>query len=139
MDKISLWFRRNLMLPPGERWKFYPQVAFSDGCITISEKALREILWSRNGDITPLMNKVFGKRDGVEDLSFSLFVDRTNHSRRTMGLQEYIQLKDKSEEERKSNNNNSVVHRQHSPDSRNDHHDDPRVLLTIHCSSPFRF
>ncbi|KAF9556935.1 hypothetical protein EC968_007875 [Mortierella alpina] len=98
-DKISLWFRRNLMLPPGERWKFYPYMAFSDGYITITELALRQILWSRDGETTRSMKKVFGMRDDVQDLSFSLFVDRTNHSRRTMPLQEYIRLKEKPEEE----------------------------------------
>ncbi|KAF9945062.1 hypothetical protein BGZ72_001685, partial [Mortierella alpina] len=98
-DKISLWFRRNLMLPKGEQWKFYPQVSLQEGFVTFSELGLLEVLWAQGGETRQPMTTFFGKRDDMHDLSFHLFVHRTNHARRTMPLHEYIRLKEMQPEE----------------------------------------
>ncbi|KAG0205938.1 hypothetical protein BGX28_002530 [Mortierella sp. GBA30] len=91
-DKIALWFRRNLLLPKGECWKFYPQIEFTDSFRPFSELALRDILWAPSGTTRPQMLRFFGTKDQAADLKFNLFVDRTNHTRRTMSLHEYIRL-----------------------------------------------
>ncbi|KAF9929202.1 hypothetical protein BGZ67_006456 [Mortierella alpina] len=92
-DKISLWFRRNLMLPKVERWKFYPQSGHQEGYVTFSELGLLEVLWAQGGVTTPLMKMFFGQRDDMHDLSFHLFVHHTNHPRRTTPLHEYMRLR----------------------------------------------
>ncbi|KAF9967645.1 hypothetical protein BGZ70_008772 [Mortierella alpina] len=91
-DKIGLWFRRNLMLPKGERFKLYPQVGLQESFVTFSEHGLREVLWARGGETTPLMKRFFGESDDALDLTFHLFVHHTNHARRTMPLHEYMRL-----------------------------------------------
>ncbi|CAO3570258.1 unnamed protein product [Mortierella alpina] len=91
-DKISLWFRRNLRLPKGEKFKLYPQVGHQESFVTFSEAGLREVLWAQGGETTPLMKKFFGASDDMLDLTFHLFVHRTNHARRTMPLHELMRL-----------------------------------------------
>ncbi len=112
-DKISLWFRRNLMLPKGERWKFYPQHGLREGFVTFSELGLLEVLWAQGGETTPLMKSFFGRRDDMHDLSFHLFVHHTNHARRTMPLHEYMRLQEMPPEKRKFD-----------LDMKHNHHDD---------------